>query len=361
MIDSRTSLGPLKKDSSLRAYFEKIESFSSLIEKDIRTLNRKDYPERCFFKISGKKTHEILSLTPHIEQLKQKHALSEMIDIGGGQGHTSRVISTYHDLSCKCIDCNKDFQKTGLEKLDKYPNYKNGKGLKYYNFTLGSDKKEISNLFNQKTLSLGLHTCGPLAIEHINHFINSNSPSMINLGCCYLRMNPLTDLNISKYGQNHCQININKYALTLASRSHSFMDRKNFELKRRVKRYRNTLHLLLHEKFNFKNFHSVGDANPRSYWGDFYDYAIERAKYMNLDFSISKREVDDFYNQKRIKQLAQTMFHADLIRWRLGRALELTILIDRALKLQESGCHIKLIEIFDETISPRNIGIIASR
>ena len=48
-------------------------------------------------------------------------------------------------------------------------------------------------------------------------------------------------------------------------------------------------------------------------------------------------------------------------RWQFGRALEVYILLDRALNLMEKGMKVSMATYFDESLSPRNIGILATR
>jgi len=55
------------------------------------------------------------------------------------------------------------------------------------------------------------------------------------------------------------------------------------------------------------------------------------------------------------------MITAGLIRNALGRALEIYLLLDRAIYLEEQGYKVKVEEFFDEELSPRNIGITAVR
>ena len=55
------------------------------------------------------------------------------------------------------------------------------------------------------------------------------------------------------------------------------------------------------------------------------------------------------------------MFCANIIRWQFGRAIEKLIILDRAIYLKENNYKVELGELFDENISPRNIGIFAEK
>jgi hypothetical protein len=53
------------------------------------------------------------------------------------------------------------------------------------------------------------------------------------------------------------------------------------------------------------------------------------------------------------------MWLCNIIRWQLGRALEVYLLLDRCLYLEEQGFRVQIEQYFQETLSPRNIGILA--
>jgi hypothetical protein len=49
-----------------------------------------------------------------------------------------------------------------------------------------------------------------------------------------------------------------------------------------------------------------------------------------------------------------------LLRDRFARALEVVLLLDRAILLEEMGFRVELLQVFDPRLSPRNIALIAS-
>jgi hypothetical protein len=51
---------------------------------------------------------------------------------------------------------------------------------------------------------------------------------------------------------------------------------------------------------------------------------------------------------------------ANIIRWQLGRVLELYLLLDRAIYIEERGMSVELKQFFDENLSPRNIGLLCT-
>ncbi len=60
------------------------------------------------------------------------------------------------------------------------------------------------------------------------------------------------------------------------------------------------------------------------------------------------------------QEMIEAMFLSNVIRWQFGRLIEKVVILDRCLFLEESGYKIKWGEVFDEKLSPRNIGIYAT-
>ncbi len=348
-------------DGSLKSYYNTLVELGNQVPYFPKSLQQQDYTDRTFFKVKNKKRHEIEQVTPIVEQLKSQHNFSQLIDIGGGQGHLARIIASYHQLEATSIDCCQEFQDSGKRKLGKYPHYKDGKGIKYINHLFGDDCSCDANYLKKDALTIGLHTCGPLALRHMEAFSMSDAKSLINFGCCYLRMNPQTDTNVSNFTRIHTSLTLSKHSLTLATRAHSEMSLDNFKLKKRVKQYRNMLHLLLGEKLEIWDFVSVGDSHPRDYWGSFYNYVCAKFKYLKIPMSFSQVEVEEFFTIEKFQKIAREMFLADIIRWKLGRLLEIYILLDRKFWLEEQNINVEMYRVFDENISPRNIALIASK
>ena len=72
-------------------------------------------------------------------------------------------------------------------------------------------------------------------------------------------------------------------------------------------------------------------------------------------------ELDAYYNDPERQQLISKMLAAGLVRNVFGRLLELYIQLDRVIYLEEQGYEARLLEVFEEPVSPRNIAIVASR
>ncbi len=347
------------EDTELSRFIKKAKSITCLNSKNneegLDTL-----PEWAFKKVKEKKRHEILIIAKKIQALSKKHNFSHIVDIGGGVGHLSRILSHYYGHDCISLDQNNEFQEIGKKRLIKYPRPKEAGEVNFVNLTFGAsnDEHDLKNVFAKTSLSLGLHTCGPLAVRHIQTNLKYNTKGLINFGCCYNKIESSQDVNLSNYAKTN-PLSLSKYALTLATRGHNDMNYEEFLLKKRVKYYRYALHLLLYKKLGQKEFMTAGEANAKLYWQNFSVYANEKLNILKIEHNLSPNDLDEFFNSDEVQKEIETMFLANIIRWQFGRVVEHYILTDRCLFLEEKGLDVKMEELFDNQLSPRNIGITA--
>ena len=308
-----------------------------------------------------KKRHEIQKITPRLKEIRDQNHFDYVVDIGGGVGHLSRVLSHYHSIASISIDRDPIFQKIGEERLHKYRKLDGSRDVKFVNINFGDEALDhsLKNIFQPKSFSLGLHTCGALANILIQKSIDFKTMGLLSFGCCYHKMNPNTDFPLSHFYKDNHFTKLNLFALSLATRSHAAMTRDNYDTKMRVKYYRYALHLFLMKHFNNKYFTDVGECHIRIYWGPFADYIRIKLSELGLNHYFTDDDFNLFYSDLEIQKELKVMFLCNIIRWQLGRALEVFILLDRCIYLEEQGYEIKIEQYFKEALSPRNIGILA--
>jgi hypothetical protein len=354
-IDGRSNPESIQ-GSGLALFINKAQE---LVAWPKESLNPAPLPSWAYMKVKEKKKHEIDCLREVILPLKEKTGFTKMADIGGGVGNLSRIMAHYHALPTTCLDMNQDFLEKGLKRKSKYPLPKDAANLEFEKFKFGDDTGRIvEKHFSTDSLTLGLHTCGPLALEHIRSFDKHKGKAMLNFGCCYSKLDPSSETNISAFAQKH-PLEFTIHGLTLATRSHSTMTLDEFKLKKRVKSFRYSLHLFLKEVLGHTEFATIGETSPSIYWGSFSDYALLKIKGLGIKDPPKAIELDDFYLQASISNQVRKMFLANIIRWQLGRSVEFVITLDRCLFLKEKGHTVELLQVFNEELSPRNLGILS--
>lgn len=341
-------------------------SFYQRIEELCRFPEIAAYPEMAtdkytFLYIIPKKQHEIRKLAPYVNAFYQDQKIESLIDIGGGIGLLAQTLNNQFGLKVKTLDMDPALQKTGRERHEKNAKDPQNK-VQYVQVKVSENSPELINHLNPKTLTIGLHTCGGLAVEQIRSSVKYHSP-LINFGCCYLKMDGLPETqNISAFAQQHeDKFEFTLFALTLASRAHRKMNEKDYDYKQKVKFFRYALHILLHDHYGITELVSFGNSVPALYEGSFSNYVRDQFKRVNLELKHTDTELNTFFEKSELQERIWKMLAAQLIRNALGRLLEAYILLDRALYLEEHGYQVKLQEFFNEELSPRNIGITATR
>lgn len=347
---------PYIENESLRAFYQRIAELCELPQVESYPPMPEE-PWTWLFMIP-KKQHEIKKLAPHIHHLYETHKVNRVVDIGGGIGFLAQTLNNQYRHKVTTIDMNTEFQKTGRERHEK--NAKDpGNKVQYETIKVENGGKFVE-LLTQNVLPVGLHTCGKLALDIIRVSSLKKVPALVNFGCCYHTLDVDPELqNISSFAQNNDPLWMNKFALTLSCRAHRKMDEKDFDLKQKVKYFRYAIHILLHDHYGIKELVTLGNSNPKLYDRPFSEYALEQFKRIKLEPRHSATELDAFFKSPDLQLLIDRMLTAVLIRNALGRAMEIYLLLDRAIYLEEQGYRVNVQEFFDEELSPRNIGITA--
>lgn len=315
----------------------------------------------AFQGVKKKKRHEIQKIVPVLKRVRDEIKFDRVVDIGGGVGHLSRILSHYHKIPSVSIDQNVEFQKIGKHRLLKFRKLEGAEDVQFLNLTFGQDEDaaDLKKVFHENSLGLGLHTCGALANTLIHATIDYKTLGLLNFGCCYHKMKADHDFPLSTFYKENKFKRLNLYGFTLATRSHAEMTFETYQTKERVKNYRYALHLFLMKYFNNKTFTDVGECQISLYWEPFNFYISEKLKCLNIEHTFSDQDFNDFYNDPDLQKELRVMFLCNIIRWQLGRVMEAYILIDRCLYLEENGYEVTLKQYFDEALSPRNLGILA--
>ena len=315
-----------------------------------------EFPARktSFLYMIPKKQHEIKRLAPFVNQFFQDEKIEKIFDIGGGIGHLAQSLSSHYELKTASLDMDPVLQKTGQER--------NTNALvEYIHVKVDENDETFQNLLDSDHMTLGLHTCGPLAVHQIKASAKKHIKGMINFGCCYEKLQKYpAGQNISKAAQElDAPIVFNFFALTLATRAHRKMTEKDHDLKKKVKFFRYAIHMLMYDEYGIQELKTLGNSSPKLYEESFATYVIHQFERIGVKLKHTEDELNLYFQDEKRQRLLWEMLTAELIRNAFGRLMELYLLLDRVLYLEEKGYKVDLLEFFDEPISPRNLGIVA--
>lgn len=350
------------KNTELEKILQQLKSLTTL-----PTSPKPDHPQMspledwAWVGVKSKKQHEIENIVPVLQLIKNQHSFNHVIDIGGGVGHLARILAHYEGIEAYSLDRDQSFQSSGKKRAEKYRKLPGAKPLHFINLTFGEkkDELELKKIANEKAFILGLHTCGNLANKVIETSLDFKTHGLLSFGCCYHKLNSETEFPVSQFYQKK-HLSFGLFALTLATRAHGAISFEDYRTKKQVKLYRFALHLWLYHELGIKDQFSVGENNTRDYHGAFSIYANQKLQQLNLP-TVEAPILDSFYQDFLAKPETHDFYLGNLIRWQFGRALEVYILLDRALNLMEKGMKVSMATYFDESLSPRNIGILATR
>jgi len=336
------------------------EELIRLVQIPLENISKRELPIKAFNKIKDKKEYEIGMIVSFIEKIFHEKKFSKVLDFGSGVGNLARILSDYYDIKTTCLEKDPYLISQGKKYLERHAGAVAQKNIHFQEFSLEKWNNESKLHIEKDAFILGLHSCGNLSQRILETSTFARPKFILNFGCCYLKMNTDTDLNVSSFAKKNSHT-ISKAGLTLATRFRVGFDFKEYELKKRVKNYRYALHLFFYHELGLKDFLSVGDSKPRDYEQDFAFYAQKKIQKTQAALTITPEKLNLFYNDKENQKKIRQMFLADIIRNHFGRAVENLILLDRSIFLEEQGYQVTLSTFFDELQSPRNRGIFAER
>lgn len=288
-------------------------------------------PKHHLHKMTEKKRHEISLL------LDQLASDEKLFDLGSGAGHLSGVLLEGNQKQSLCVDQDPALQEIGKKKLEHLKSRLKFKTLKF--------DQETPPLTSKDYTLLGLHSCGELSLDMMRYGVRHQYKKIVSYGCCYHKLNCL---NLSGV-QN---LRISNHALTMAAKSYKKMTEKEFLQRESVKRYRYTLHFIMRDQLGL-SFRTLGNGLKSDYQGTFESYC---RKFVPETQRFSASELEKLYLTYRKEY--ERFLRFGIIRSSLSRPLEVYLSLDRCIYLMKNGFKIEIQEVFNRSLSPRNISIV---
>jgi len=350
--------------------------------------------------IKPKKKHEIIRMADVASMLaskanskakanveaefKAKEESKNIVDIGGGLGHLSRLLSFGHDFDVTCMEAEGQFGKTAVtfdEDLIKAAIWANSKAKanveasaefeekakdwKPKHVTLNVDPELRSEIFDDKVGQInklglvGLHTCGDLGPTIVRLFAESSKvTSLQSVGCCYMHIKK--SFPLSQYLKNTLNPTTFNYTnFELACHAiETYKDRlKNpLDLEQLKVHCRRALmeSILMNKSDKLK--HKALKPVKRHQELSFAEYALKATENLPKEFQVTNEEVDKWSPKENQWFRVVAMYTLRLL---FAPLLETVLLLDRCEYLFEMGQDCTLAPIFDPRLSPRNFVILS--
>ncbi|KAI9290717.1 hypothetical protein K502DRAFT_322165 [Neoconidiobolus thromboides FSU 785] len=352
--------------SSLQSWYKKEEHKDRYQQQNFVNKIRKKY----LTKMNPKKIHEVGLMSQLIGDICKKNEINSMVDIGSGQGYLTRLTS--YENKIEVIGLDGDSRQTiGAKKIDEQ--YKKWDNIQTEHFTLIINQENyeefhelVGKQINEKPFLIsGLHTCGYLAYSILDLFLKSNANALVSVPCCYNKLLP--SLNgcfepRSKFLQKK-EFKIDRLGLKMACQSPFNWSQNKRNCYEFFKRhfYRAMLQELIYTE-GYKNeneeIESIGKMSMLEY-ANFSIYCHSSFKRLKLA-PLPTEEVIQSYYLKNLKY-----YNTIALLWScqalLAPLIESVLLLDRYLILQEEGCEVDLIPLFDLLVSPRAFALVATK
>jgi hypothetical protein len=295
---------------------------------------------------NAKKRHELTQLGHILSPYQSKQA----VDFGGGVGNFAYFLEQEHSMKVQVLEQDKVLIDKGVAKLGKL-------GSKV-SFSECRISKDSNNSLENFDLGVGLHTCGNFSNDIFRLAINQKLPSIINFGCCYTKIQN-DDYNISN--ESNKTLHFNQRALSFATLGFGPIPEDFFHFREKIVNFKMSYYHWLYQTHEIIDFVSMSNSRRTLFDKSFFEFSTITTDKHFKEFALgSEAEMDSFYNSTKNKDLMSYFWSYYAIARYFGELIETYILLDRALFLENYGYSVKIIDVFDPNISPRNKAIIAS-
>ncbi|KAI8086070.1 methyltransferase domain-containing protein [Halteromyces radiatus] len=345
--------------------------------------------------MSDKKIHEVELLAKLIKTVGDEHHVSQVLDLGSGQGYLSRILAFKHGMRVLAVDMS-EIQTKGAERFDqraiKALSISGNKNNNDNDDTISVSQENLKHVTEMVTpdnvgqvlsrwtvnqedknndwIVCGLHTCGDLSTSMFRLFAESNQIKwLVNVGCCYHFLSedgpqpgfPMSD-GLKKKGYQ-----LGNSARVLACQSPSkwtdpIIGQQSFN----QYFYRAVLLHTIVDKGLAKKAPPIGMIKRKKTYLQYYQTAMKRLDYGSE--VITEEEAEEYYQLYKDQHVDKQIIVLWTLRVLLAPVLESLILIDRWIYLKSlvestdsKNKGVWMWPLFDSLASPRNMCIVVSK
>lgn len=348
-------------------------------------------------KIKLKKQHEIDRIIELISQVQtfmddcsgSQNTVDSVIDIGAGVGHLSRMISLVNKLAVMAVEGNHQFTLLANNLDEKLLQDSNinlaSTPLRFTSFVTEEMASKVDDFASNSAIIVGLHCCGDFSSTVLKVFLKSRKArALVLFGCCYhkefqcfhfLRPDNKEDAQSLEDPQlqtstvfplsrkwEGCELSYNLREIACHNNENmaSRFDKTNADISRYAR-----AHL---EKWIWEVSDSASDRNigmcsvkcvaNETTFEEYIKKALAKRGSHLLDKVLER--IPESELSRLVSSFKSSQFDSfDVLRLMFAPAIESAIIDDRISFLQENGVNAECIPLFDPTISPRNLAIIA--
>lgn len=295
--------------------------------------------------IGGRKWQQILLLAEVAGQ-----SPLPVLEWCAGKGHLGRVLAQQYGHSVRSVEWQASLCEQGAAAADK---------LKLSQTFVCRDvlQNPVRDLFFPQQQVVALHACGDLHRTLLQEAVAAQSQQLHVLPCCYHLQQPDLYQPLSTAAAES-QLRLTKNELKLAVQGQVTAGERVRRLRQTEMLWRRAYQLWRSELTGDLSYQPLASVAKHWFSGQFRDFADWAATQHQLTLP----EGDDggrFLEQATPLLLRQRRI--ELVQHLFRRPLELWLVLDRAMYLAEHGYQVKLQQLCETALTPRNLLISASR
>jgi SAM-dependent methyltransferase len=297
--------------------------------------------------VSSRKREQLSSLLGALPKLAA--AAERIVDVGAGSGHFSRLAASHFSRAVLGLERDpervKNASARALAERRAAPF-----GAQFSVIDAGREPL----LLRPDDLAIGLHACGELG-DALIQAVAEGGADLALISCCLQKIRAPVRPALSKRGLPFSRDTLGLSNLT--SQTQGVEATIQLTMQARQTRYA-LRRLLIARGLDVPPGAEMRGINRRRAHAGLQDIANRALAQRDLK-AATAAELDE-HEREAARDFA-LMRRWSLPRNMLGRAVELSVVLDRAMRLQEAGYSVRVLTLFERSVTPRNIALFASR
>jgi hypothetical protein len=282
----------------------------------------------------------------------QAAAARRIVDVGAGSGHFARLSAQHFGRAT--LGLERDPERVARAKDRAQQGLNDGQRVSAEFAVIDAGSEELQ--LYPGDLAIGLHACGELG-DTLVRAVAESGADLALVSCCLQKISTPERAALSRAARGFA---LKKETLGLSNlTSQAVGVESSIEETIRARETRYALRLLLRARgLEIVPGAEMQGVNRRQAHAGLASIA-QRSLALHALPPASDAEIAAFEREARMQFNA--VRRLSLPRDMLARAIELSVILDRAARLEESGHAVRVATIFERAVTPRNISLFASR
>lgn len=326
-------------------YIPVVNNLATLCYLPQASTTRSEYP---FWISNGIKGRKFAQLQDFVCALGQESQLP-VLEWCAGKGHLGRMLAFNRAPSVHSIELQQHLCEQGQQSAQL-------QGLAMHFSQADVLKDDVTGYFQQSQHAVALHACGALHQTFMSNAASAQTQKISLSPCCYHLFTPNDYQAMSDAGKRS-QLQLTHRDLKLALQETVTAPSRVDKVRKTEVQWRLGFDALRKSLTSEQNYVSVPSVNKAIFSDSFKAFCAWAAEKKALDIP---QGIDYEYFLRRGKMRKKVTERIELVRHVFRRAIEVWLVLDRALYLQQQGYQVSVQTFCEKQLTPRNILIQAT-